>query len=158
MRIRFGSLLFLAGTLLTADYTVFVTKSVPFDSARETEIFFGTLEDYSEARTEIARRIAEHGTLGAIDGMSRGAQALAKGFFGEGLKYAGAGAVIGATVGFLDPYVMSFYADQEYVLVHRADLPDGTKALKALFFVGDKHPSLPDEEIHTLLRREGTAP
>ncbi len=148
--------LLLTASVLTADHTVFITKSVPFDSAKETEIFFGSLEDYSEAQTEIARRIAEHGTLGAINGMSKGAQALARGFFGEGLKYAGAGAIIGATIGFLDPYVMSFYADQEYILVRRVDLKNGSKALKALFFVGDKHPSLSDEEIYEILKQAGT--
>ncbi|BDY11824.1 hypothetical protein [Hydrogenimonas cancrithermarum] len=144
----------LSVTALMADYTVFVTKSIPYTEGSEKEIFFGTLADYSEAQTEIAKNIAEHGTIGAINGMSTGAQALARGFYGEGLKYVGAGAAIGIGIALLDPIVMDMYADQEYILVKSVDLGEGRKALRAVFFVGDKHPSLSAEQIHSILRNK----
>ena len=146
--------LLLSMSALMADYTVFVTKSIPYSGGTEKEIFFGTLADYSEAQTEIAKQIAQHGTIGAINGMSQGAQALAKGFYGEGLKYAGAGAAIGAGIALLDPIVMDFYADQEYILVRNVDLGGGKRALKAILFIGNKHPSLSAEEIHSILRNK----
>lgn len=141
-------------SVLMADYTVFVTKSIPYSGGSEKEIFFGKLADYSEAQTEIAKQIAQHGTIGAINGMSQGAQALARGFYGEGLKYAGAGAAIGVGIALLDPIVMDFYADQEYILVRKVDLGGKKKALKAIFFIGDKHPSLSDKEIHNILKNK----
>jgi hypothetical protein len=57
-------------------------------------------------------------------------------------------------VGALDPYVMSLYADQEYVLIKNIKMPNGKIARKAVIFVGDKHPSLSEEEIHTILRNK----
>jgi len=139
----------LAGTNLMADYTTIVTKTTPSMNGGK-EIFFGTLSDYTKYRAEISKEISLRGTLGAIDGMSKGAQALARGFYGEGLKYAGGGAAIGVLVGLMNPYVMSLYADQEYVLVRT----DGKGELKAVMFIGDKHPSLSEEQIHEILKNK----
>jgi len=147
-------LIFISVSALMADYTVFVTKSIPYSGGTEKEIFFGTLGDYSKAQTEISKNIKAHGTIGAINGMSQGAQALARGFYGEGMKYVGTGAAIGIGVALLDPIVMDMYADQEYILVRRIDLGGGKGALKAIFFVGDKHPSLSAEEIHSILKNK----
>ena len=139
----------MAVTTLTADYTTIVTKTTP-SMQGEKEIFFGRVSDYSNYVTEISKNIAAHGTLGAVDGMSKGAQALARGFYGEGLTYAGAGAAIGIVVGLLDPYVMSMYADQEYMLVRT----DGKGELESILFIGDKHPSLSEAKIHTILQNK----
>jgi hypothetical protein len=147
-------ILLLAGSWLSADYKIFVTKTLPNVSGQEKEVFFGTWEDYGKAQSEILESIAKHGTMGAISGISNGAKALAEGFVGEGLKSAGAGLAIGLVVGALDPYVMSLYADQEYVLIKNIKMPNGKIARKAVIFVGDKHPSLSEEEIHTILRNK----
>ena len=153
IKLLFVSMIISASALM-ADYTVFVTKSIPYSGGSEKEIFFGTLADYSTAQTEIAKSIKAHGTIGAINGMSQGAQALARGFYGEGMKYVGAGAAIGIGVALLDPIIMDMYADQEYILVRRVDLGGGKRALKAIFFIGDKHPSLSAKQIHTILRNK----
>jgi hypothetical protein len=147
-------ILLLAGSWLLADYKIFITKTLPNVSGQEEEVFFGTWEDYGKAQSEILESIAKHGTMGAISGVSNGAKALAEGFVGEGLKSAGAGLAIGLVVGALDPYVMSLYADQEYVLIKNIKMPNGKIARKAVIFVGDKHPSLSEEEIHTILRNK----
>ena len=139
----------LVGTSLMADYTTIITKTTP-SMQGGSEIYFGTVADYSQYVTEISKNIAEHGTLGAIDGMSKGAQALAKGFLKEGGNFVGTGAGIGVLVGLLDPYVMSLYADQEYLLVRA----DKNGELEAIMFIGDKHPSLSDEEIHNILKNK----
>jgi len=141
-------------SMLLADYKVFVTKTLPNTSGKEEEVFFGTWESYGKAQSEILKSIAQHGTMGAISGVSNGAKALAEGFVGEGLKSAGTGLAIGLVVGALDPYVMSLYADQEYVLIKNIKMPNGKIARKAVIFVGDKHPSLSEEEIHTILRNK----
>ncbi len=139
---------------LMADYTTFVTTSVTGAKGAEKEIFFGTLADYSQANAEIAKSIKAHGGMGAINGMSTGAQSLAKGFFGEGMKSVGTGALIGVIVGLMDPFIMDFYADQQYVLIRAIDLDNGKKALKAITFIGDKNPSLSEEEIHNVLKEK----
>ncbi len=142
----------IATSALMADYTTFVTTSISGAKGSEKEIFFGTLADYSQANAEIAKSIKSHGGIGAIDGMSTGAQSLATGFYGEALKSVGTGAAIGIVVGLMDPFIMDFYADQQYVLVKSIDLGNGRKALKAFTFVGDKHPSLSEAEIHSILK------
>ena len=134
-------------TSLMADYITITTKTTPSMNDGK-EIFFGTVADYTKYVTEIQKNIVARGTLGAADGLSRGAKALAEGFYGEGLKFAGAGAAMGVVVSLLDPYVMSMYADQEYLLVRS----NGNGELKAVMFIGDKHPSLSEEEIHKILR------
>jgi hypothetical protein len=139
---------------LFAEYEVFVTKSVPYErSVAEEEIFFGTWEAYSDAQTELLRSIAEHGTMGAIDGVSAGAGSLARGFVGEGMSAAGAGVAIGLVIGLLDPFVMGLYADQQYIAVRNVTLPDGRLVRKAVIFVGDKHPALDETQIHAILKK-----
>jgi hypothetical protein len=145
-------LLFISVSALMADYTVFVTKSIPFSGGSEKEVFFGTWEEYGKSQSELLESMAKHGTMGAINGVSNGAKALAEGFIGEGMKSAGAGLAIGLVIGALNPYVMSLYADQEYVLIKNVKLPNGVVARKAIIFVGDKHPSLSEAEIHKVLR------
>ena len=136
-------------TSLMADYTTIITKTTPSMNGG-TEIFFGTVADYSKYVSEISKSVTQRGTLGAIDGMSNGAQALARGFAKEGMKSFGAGAAIGMVVGLLDPYVMSLYADQEYVLIRA----DKNGELEAIMFIGDKHPSLSEKQIHNILNKE----
>jgi hypothetical protein len=138
--------------MLLADYKVFVTNTLPNASGKEEEVFFGTWEEYGKVQSELFESMAKHGTMGAINGVSNGAKALAEGFIGEGMKSAGAGLAIGLVIGALNPYVMSFYADQEYVLIKNVKLPNGVVARKAIIFVGDKHPSLSEAEIHKILR------
>lgn len=136
-------------TGLMANYTIIETKTAPGVHC-EKEIFFGKLADYSKYVSEVQKNLAARGSLGAIDGMSKGAQALAKGFYGEALKGVTAGAGIGIAVAMLNPYVMSFYADQEYVLIRT----NGKKELEAIIFIGDKHPSLSEDKIHSILRKK----
>lgn len=139
----------LAAANLMADYTTITTKTSPSASGGK-EIFFGKVEDYTKYVSEIAKNIAIKGADGALNGLSAGAGSLAKGFVGEGLKSFGAGAGIGIVIGLLDPYVMSFYADQEYVLVRA----DSNGELTAVMFIGDKHPKLSDEQIHNILKNK----
>jgi len=138
-----------SASALMADYEVFVTKTAEVNGP-EKEIFFGTLADYSKARTE-ANNMLAHGVVGMAAGADKGAAVLAEGSLAEGAKYAGSGALIGVAVSLLDPIVMDFYADQQYVLIRKIG---NTGELKAIFFVGDKHPSLSDSEIHDILKNK----
>ena len=149
---KFKTIMFLfliSASALMADYEIFVTKTAEVNG-QEKEIFFGTLADYSKARVE-ANKMLANGVVGAAEGASQGAAALAANSLGEGAKYVGSGAALGVLVSFLDPYVMDFYADQQYILIRKIG---DTGELKAVFFVGDKHPSLSEEEIHKILKNK----
>jgi len=134
-------LLFISTTLF-AEYKVIKTSTMPGLSGGQ-EVFFGTISDYSKKITEINKAVAN----GTLNGLSAGSQALARGFYGEGLKHIGAGAGIGLIVGLLDPIVMSAYADQQYILVKKSG-----DELVAVTFFGDKHPSYTQEQIHNILK------
>jgi hypothetical protein len=140
--------------MLLADYKVFVTKTLPNASGKEEEVFFGTWNEYGNAQSEALKSVAEHGTVGAISGVSNGAKALAEGFVGEGLKSAGAGLAIGVVVGVLDHYISNARRNQFYILVKKVSLSNGKVAKKAIMFIGDKNPELSREEIHEILKRK----
>jgi len=137
---------------LMADYTTFDTRTIQYSGGVEKEVFFGTLSDYNQATMEIAKSIQAHGTLGAINGLGVSAQALSRGFYSSGMKAISSGAVIGVVIGFSYPYLMQFYADQEYVLIKAVKLKNGKSALRAITFIGNKHPSLSESQIHTILQ------
>jgi len=147
-------LLLISASALMADYKVFVTKSIPFSGGSEKEVFFGTWNEYGNAQSEALKSVAEHGTVGAISGVSNGAKSLAEGFVGEGLKSAGAGLAIGVVVGVLDHYISNARRNQFYILVKRVSLSNGKVAKKAIMFIGDKNPELSREEIHEILKRK----
>jgi len=137
-----------------ADYEIFTNQSEPFSSAqivKKEAVYFGELQDYRKSLEEIQKSMALHGVNGALEGLSNQSANLAKGLIGEGLKGAGAGLGIGLLIGALDPFVMSFYADQQFVKVYKVQLKDGRTVFMNKFFVGDKHPEYSKEEIQTIL-------
>ena len=144
----------MTASALMADYTVFDTKTIPYSNGVEKEVFFGTLADYSEATMEIAKSIQAHGAMGAINGLGTSAQALSRGFYSTGTQAIASGAVIGLVIGFSYPYIMELCADQEYILVKAVKLKNGKRALRALTFIGNKHPSLSESQIHKILKRK----
>jgi len=143
----------LSASIAMADYTIFDTKSISYTGGSEKEVFFGTLAQYSQVTEEIAKSIAEHGGMGAINGMSSAAQSFARGFLGEGLQSVTAGAGIGIIVGLMTPYIRELYADKYYVLIKAVNLGKGKRALHAFTLISDKHPELTEENIHSILRR-----
>lgn len=150
------SLLFLVfSNSLFADYTVFTNKSEPFSNTevmQQEEIFFGELQEYQKSLAEIQKALVAHGTMGAINGLNNQSANLAKGLLGEGLKGAGTGVAIGFAISALDPYVMSFYADQYYVKVYKILLKNGKTVFANKFLIGDSHPELSKEEVNKILR------
>jgi len=139
---------------LWADYEVFTGKSEPFiyrQVAKKEVIFFGELEAYNKSLEEIRSAMAAHGTIGVINGISNQSANLAKGLIGEGTKAGVTGLWIGLLYGALDPYIMSFYSDQQYVQVYKMTLRNGKTVYMNRFFVGDKHPALSKAEIKGIL-------
>ena len=137
-----------------ADYEIFTNQSEPFKSsqiAKKEAVYFGELQDYRKSLEEIQKSMALHGVNGALEGLSNQSTNLAKGLIGEGLKGAGTGLGIGLLIGALDPFVMSFYADQQFIKVYKVQLKDGRTVFMNKFFVGDKHPSYSKEEIKSIL-------
>jgi len=137
-----------------ADYEIFTGKSEPFSHrqvAKKEVIFFGELESYNKSLEEIRSTMAVHGAMGVINGLSNQSANLAKGLVGEGLKAGATGLGIGLLYGVLDPYIMSFYADQQYAQVYKVTLRNGKTVYMNRFFVGDKHPALSEAEIKSIL-------
>ena len=145
--LKLFSVLIFAVTSLSAEYITIKTRTSPMAYGGE-EVFFGTIADYTKKVSEIQKSIQKNGINGALNGMSASSQALAKGFYGEGLKSIGAGVGIGLVYGMLNPIVMSYRYDQEYVLVRS----NGNGELEAVIFIGDKHPSLSKDQIHEILK------
>jgi len=137
-----------------ADYEIFTGKSEPFrhrQVSKKEVIFFGELESYRKSLEEIQNAMKAHGTMGVINGLSNQSANLAKGLVGEGMKAGVTGLGIGLLYGALDPYIMSFYADQQYVQVYKITLKNGKTVYMNRFFIGDKHPSLTELEIKSIL-------
>ena len=131
---------------LMAQYITITTETGP--GAGGKEVYFGTVADYSQKMTDIAKSVKRNGVNGTLNGLSTSSQYLAKGIFGEGLKSMGSGLGIGLAYGFLNPYVMSYRYDQEYVSIRSS----GNGELKAVMFIGDKNPSLSESQIHEILK------
>ncbi|MCK9372461.1 MAG: hypothetical protein M0P91_04630 [Sulfuricurvum sp.] len=147
------SLLFMSAH---ADYEIIKSKSKSFSDENVTSMeimYFGSLENYSKSVVEIQKNIAEKGTEGFLNGLSSGAESLAKGFTKAGVQSMGAGLGIGIVIGALDPFIMGFYADQTFVQVEKITLKDGSIAYSNRLFVGNKHPSYSDEEIKNLINK-----
>jgi len=148
---------FLISANLFADYRIFVNKSEPFSDgniSQKKTIFFGDIKDYRKSLQEIQKNILAHGVEGAAAGLSTQSTNLAKGLLGEGLKAGVSGMGIGLLIGALDPYIMSFYADQQYIKVYKITLKNGNVAYMNKFFVGDKHPSLSADQIKAVLEKK----
>lgn len=133
------------GTSLMAQYITVKTETSPGAGGGQ-ELFFGTLSDYTKSVSEIASKM-KAGNV-ALNGLSTSSQYLAKGMFGDSLKAGGTGIGIGLAYGLLNPYIMSFRYDQEYILIRS----NGNGELSAVTFIGDKHPSLSKEQIHEILK------
>ena len=132
----------LAASSLMAQYKVITTTTGGYNGVGQ-EAFFGTMTDYTKERVKINNMLAR-GTVGAANGaLSQGSNLLA-----SGLQGAAVGAGISLVYGLMDPFIMDFYADQEYVLIKK----DSSGELKAYYFIGDKHPSLTKEQIHEILK------
>ena len=147
-------LLVFFSTWLFADYKVFVNKSEPFSNSgivSKKEIFFGELKEYQKNLADIKKAIAARGVNGALEGLNNQAANLAKGFMGEGMKGAGAGAAIGVVIALLDPIVMSAYADQYYLIVYQVKLNNGKVAFMNKFLLGDGNPDLSKQEAYEIL-------
>ena len=135
----------LISSSLMAQYITIKTETSP-GAGYGKEIFFGTVSDYTKSVSEIASKMKAGNA--ALNGLSASSQYLAKGMFGDSLKAGGAGIGIGLAYGLLNPYIMSYRYDQEYILVRS----NGNGELTAVTFIGDKHPSLSKEQIHEILR------
>lgn len=138
----------------SADYEIFTNQSQPFSNSQvqnEKVVFFGEVKDYRKSLEEIQKSMLAHGANGVLQGLDSQSANLANGLIGEGLKGAGAGLGIGLLIGALDPFVMSFYADQQFVKVYKVQLKDGKSVFVNKYFVGDKHPTYSKEKINELL-------
>ena len=127
---------------LFAQYKVITTTTGGYNGNGQ-EAFFGTMADYTKERVKINHMLAS-GTVGAANGaLSQGGNLLA-----TGLQGAAVGAGISMVYNLMDPFIMDLYADQEYVLIRK----DSNGELKALYFIGDKHPSMSKKNIHEILK------
>jgi len=139
---------------LFADYEVFEGKSEPFGANQivsKEVIFFGELDEYSKSLRDIQKSILKHGAMGAIDGLSDQSATLAKGFLKEGFKGGATGLGIGMFYGMLNPYIMSFYADQQYIQIYSIKLKNKKTVYMYKFLVCDKHPALNEDKIKDIL-------
>ncbi len=131
-----------------ADYTTFVSCTNPGAYCpKGKEIYFGTLEDYQKDRAKAIEAIKKGAASGAIQGLQGAAGALARGFYGEGANIAAGGIGIGILMNLtINPFLDSLNADQEYISIQKVG-----NELRAVYFVGDKHPSLSAEQIHQIV-------
>ena len=135
----------LAATNAMADYITVKTQTSP-SAVGGKEIYFGTIANYTKSVSEIASKMKAGNA--ALNGLSTSSQYLAKGMFGDSLKASGTGIGIGLAYGLLNPYIMSYRYDQEYILVRS----NGNGELTAVMFIGDKNPSMSEDQIHEILR------
>ena len=137
-----------------ANYEIFTNQSEPFKNSqivKKKVVYFGSLQNYQKSLKEIQKSMALHGVNGALEGLSNQSASLAKGLISEGLKGAGTGFGIGLLIGALNPFVMCFYADQQFIQVYKVQLKNGKTVFMNKFFDGNKHPSLSKEKIKKIL-------
>jgi len=140
-------------TLVNAEYITLESKTVEsVPSSGGTEIYFGTISDWSKEVSKIQKSIAKNGINGVAKGLGTASNQIANGMINSSMKNIVAGAGIGIVYGLLDPLIMSGYEDQNYVLIKSFDM-GGKKELRANIFVGDKHPALTEEQIHQILNK-----
>ena len=136
--------------VLLADYRILVSTTDTYNESevvKKEEIFFGEYHEYQSYLNEISLKVAE----GTLNGLSNGANALANGFFREGLKGAGAGAGIGLVFGGIQYMIDKSKADQQYFLLEKISLANGNVELKGFLFSGNKNPVYSKEEVRNYI-------
>lgn len=127
-------------------HQVFVTKTNKMNlaGAKKEFVFFGKYDDLKATYADIKKSITEKGLEGAIKGLEGSSNAIAKGFFESAGRGLGAGVGIGIIIGLANPFVMSLYADEQYILIYDFTSPNGDKVrVNALFAASD----FDDEEV-----------
>ena len=120
--------------LANADYEIFKSQTQSIGTpVKIEEVFFGPYTDFTHKLAKGADKALTNGLISGITG---------------GLTSGG----INAVIGFLDPFVMSLYADQKYLKILKMTDAKGNVAFKKVLFVGDKHPSYSDTKIRHLIK------
>lgn len=122
---------------ITEIHQVFVnqTRNIDLNNSTKEFIYFGTLKDLEKEYKEIQKQIAEKGLDGALKGLQNSSSAIAKGFFKSAGQSLGMGIGIGMLYGALDPYVMSLYEDEQYILIYDFSNQNGEKTRISALFV-----------------------
>ena len=121
--------------LANADYELFKSQTKEIGEVVKTEeVYFGSYKGFGD-------KLAEGSKTG-----------LQKALF-AGIKNGIDAGGINLIIGFLDPFVMSLYADQNYLKVLKVTDKNGDIAFKKTMLIGDKHPSYSDEEIRDLMKK-----
>lgn len=121
-------------------HQVFVNKTRNIDLTNSTKefIFFGTLKDLQKEYDEIQKEIKNQGLDGAIRGLENSTSSIAKGFLKSAGQNMGLNMGIGLIYGALDPFVMSLYDDEQYILIYDFANQKGEKTrVSALFVASD---------------------
>lgn len=114
------------------------TRNIDLTNSNKEFIYFGTLKDLQKEYKEIQKQIAEKGFDGAIKGLQNSSSAIAKGFLKSAGQSLGMGVGIGILYGALDPYIMSLYEDEQYILIYDFSNQNGEKTrISALFVASD---------------------
>jgi len=121
--------------MANADYELFESQTKEIGEVVKTEeVYFGSYKGFGD-------KLAE--------GTKTGLQKALFAGITNGIDAGG----INLIIGFLDPFVMSLYADQNYLKVMKITDKDGDIAFKKTMLIGDKHPSYSDEEIRDLMNK-----
>ena len=117
-----------------ANYEIFKSQTQSIGTPiKIEELFFGPYTDFAHMLVKGTNKALTNGLISGITG---------------GLTSGG----INAVIGFLDPFIMSLYADQKYLRILKLTDAKGNVAFKKVLFVRDKHPSYSDEKIHQLIK------
>lgn len=121
--------------LANADYELFMSQTKEIgEIVKSEEVYFGSYKGFKD-------KLAEGSKTGLQKALFAGIK--------NGLDAGG----INLIIGFLDPFVMSLYADQNYLKIVKITDKNGDVAFKKTMLIGDKHPSYSDEEIREFMKK-----
>ena len=125
-----------------------LTKKIELTGIKKELIFFGHKEKLLESY-DVEYRKAMLSLDTAIKGLEYQSDNIAKGLIGSGIKGLNAGAWAGILFSVIDPYVMSLYADKEYLLIYDLTNSKGQKTRISSLFVASSFDN--EDEIRAYL-------
>lgn len=123
--------------IIDETHQVFInkTRNISLENSTKEFIYFGTLKDLNKEYAEIQKSIKNYGVDGAIRGLENSTSAVAKGFLKSAGQNFGMNMGIGMIYGALDPFVMSMYSDEQYILVYDYKNQSGDKSRVSALFI-----------------------
>jgi hypothetical protein len=135
-------------------HQVFITNTNKIDltNSKKEFIFFGTIKELQNEYTNIQKSIAERGLDSTIKALEHSKNSLAKSFLEGASKNLGAGMAFGVLLGLAEPYIMSAYADEQFVLIYDFTNSQGQKTRIKGTFVASNFDD--EETIKTYLENK----